>query len=174
MASPSPENKDKKPENPSRPSGKQPSDEEAPRSSSFGPWLLILIVLFVVVIWMYMKNPANQGSSVKYSFFLEQLSKDKIESVTFHGDILTGTWKDIPENPEEGGSDLSETFNVRLPRSVVEGDQLLDELLAKDTNGKRKYEIEIDSEDTGGGMGTQIFMWLLIPLLLLGFFLPLC
>ncbi|GAB4159801.1 MAG: ATP-dependent zinc metalloprotease FtsH [Planctomycetaceae bacterium] len=171
MAPPSSENKEKKSSPPPRIPGNRTPEEGIPKPGSFGPWLLILIVLFMVVIWMYMKNPANTGTTVKYSFFWEQLTrKDNVESVTFHGDILTGKWREIPENPEEEGGELSEYFNTRLPRSAVEGDHLLNELLAYDSTGKRKYNVEVESKDSGSGLGTQLFLWLFIPLLLFGFF----
>eukprot|EP00913_Durusdinium_trenchii_P008911 g8377.t1 len=145
----------------------------------FGPFLLVLIALFAIAIWMYLRLPSNQGATVKYSFFWEQVTRhNNVKEVTLHGDVLTGTWRTPPDDPkaekpkdDEEAKKLPEKFNTRLPKSVVDSGQLTSELLAVDKDGKRKYDIAIDSEDSGGGMGTQLLLWLIVPVLLIGFFL---
>lgn len=187
MESPSSENNDKTPRKPeqqqsptppsSRGRNRPQEQENAPRSNMFGPLMLILIALFAIAIWMYMRLPSNRGATVKYSFFWEQVTKhDNVKEVTIHGDVLTGVWREPPVDPNTKVSDgeekkkLPENFNTRLPKSVLDSGQLMNELLAVDKDGKRKHDISVDSEESGGGMGTQIFLWLIIPVLMIGFF----
>jgi len=142
-----------------------------PRPSS-GPWLLLLLVLVGIIVWMYVQNPANKGSRVDYSFFHEQLTQENnVEEITFHGEVVTGKWKKPPENPDpESDEKLSETFNTRLPPPVLQTDALYNELMARDESGKRKYDVVVKSEESGTGFGMQLFLWLLIPLMLIGLF----
>ncbi|MCH8830084.1 MAG: ATP-dependent zinc metalloprotease FtsH [Planctomycetes bacterium] len=166
MESPSAENKDQKPSgSPQRPAGKPSAGEDSPRRSPFGIGLLVLIVIFAFAIWFWMKRPSNTGSRIKYSFFKQQLSAGKegnIKEVTFHGQILTGKWKKTPDNPDaDDDSDLKDEFNCELPFRD-EGMQNLIALL-------EKQKVEFDAKESGG-MGSQVLLWLFIPILLLVFF----
>ena len=84
MSSPSPE-KPTEPDTPPRPPRKSASGDEPPsRPTSSAPWLFLLIILLVVVLWFYLRNPANKGSRVDYSFFLEEVRQnDNVSEVTF-------------------------------------------------------------------------------------------
>jgi len=166
MSSPSPEKpNDPKSSPPRRPKPPRPGDDK-PRGSSF-PWLFLLIVLFIIVVWIYMRNPRNQGSRVDYSFFHQQLRENNIKEVTFHGEVLTGEWKKPPKDPKTDET-LKETFNTSFPNRA--SDAVLAELMARDEKGNRKYDVIVNSEDSGTGFGTQLFLWLLIPLVVLGLF----
>ena len=174
MESPSPEKNEQKSPTPQPPSdGKRSSDDEnAPRSGMFGPLMLVLIALCAIAIYMYLQLPTNQGTTVKYSFFWEQVTKDNVKEIKFHDDVVTGTWKEPPADPKADADEdkkLDEKFNTRVPKSVLVSGQLMQELQAKDATGKPKYAIEIDAEKSDGGFGSQIFLWLIIPILLIGF-----
>ncbi|MFH1302660.1 MAG: ATP-dependent metallopeptidase FtsH/Yme1/Tma family protein, partial [Planctomycetota bacterium] len=98
MASPSENPQD----NP--PKGKAPqklSGKENQGVPSTGPWLIILLILVVGSLIMMKTSPENTGSKVDYSFFITELQRGNVETVDFHGDILTGKWKIRPENPDK-------------------------------------------------------------------------
>ncbi len=135
-------------------------DDDAPRSLSAGPWLLVMLVLIVVFLWAWRKTPANTGSRVTYGFFSKQLEASNISEVKFHGQVLTGKWKTIPKGPD--GETLQDTFNTFIPRSAAEDPELTRVLLAKGA--------QVDAEESDPGVGTQLFFWMLGPLLIVGFF----
>ena len=173
MTSPSPEKPNDPKSPPPRLPKRPPSGDEQPRGSSFS-WfslLLILAVLFGVFLWM--RSPGRQGSRVAYSFFEEQLRKNNVEEVTFHGDILTGKWKTAPKDPDakdpKSEAVLDGAFNTRFPERAA--DAVLAEMMAKDAKGNRKYDVKVKSEEGGSGFGTTLFLWLLVPLIVLGLFL---
>ena len=70
---------------------------------NFGTMTMILLVVAVILAVMaWRSSPSNHGSTIPYSYFFQQLEKDRVASVTFHSDILTGTWKAIPTETPEG------------------------------------------------------------------------
>jgi cell division protease FtsH len=167
MASPPPESEhptNGEPEQqPSEPgSRKRKLGETMTRPPSSFPWLLVVLLMGIGLIWWYQQSPSNTGSRIKYSFLLDQLNKENIKDVKFHGEILTGTWESVPNNPEPKGKKLEDQFNTRLPRPALEDSDLTNQLV--------KHKVEIDSEPTDGGLGFQLFFFLLIPLGMLAFF----
>lgn len=163
MASP-PENPQENP-----PKGKAPQKQSGKDSQgaapSTGPWLIILLILVVGSLIMMKTSPENTGSKVDYSFFISELKRGNVESVDFHGDILTGKWKIRPENPtdkEKKEEKLEEEFNTVLPSQPVEDRDLVPELI--------KQKVEFKAESTNVGIGTYIIPWLIGPLLIIGFF----
>ena len=136
-----------------------------------GPLMFILIFLIIMVLYFYKTNPSFYGSSVEYSFFRDQLNapadpmaegndQSNIEKLEFVGQRLIGTWKTIPTNPEPDGSALSKEFNTVQPS--VEDRQLIADL--------RRQKVPFKAKDTTPSMGGQLMMWLIGPLLLIGFF----
>ncbi|HBL48070.1 MAG TPA: cell division protein FtsH, partial [Planctomycetaceae bacterium] len=94
------------PENPQTnpPKGKAPQKQpgkETQNAPSTGPWLIILLILVIGSLMMMKSSPENTGSKVDYSFFVSELKRGNVDSVEFHGDILTGKWKTRPENPDK-------------------------------------------------------------------------
>jgi cell division protease FtsH len=175
MSSPTPEkpsdSKSPPPRPPSRMAAKRPpSGDEPPRGPSI-PWFPIVVIVAILVgVYLWMRSPGRQGSRVAYSFFEEQLRQNNVEEVTFYGDILTGKWKKPPKDPEsDSDAKLEEKFNTRFPERAA--DAVLAEMMAKDAKGKRKYDVKVKSEESGSGLGATLFLWLLIPLVLLAVFL---
>ena len=167
MASPPPENEQPTNGAPE----KQPSDplnrkrklgESMTRPPLSFPWLLIIIVMGISLIWWYQQSPSNTGTRIKYSFLLDQLEEDNVKDVKFYGEILTGTWNTPPNDPEKEGKKLKDQFNTRLPRPALADSNLITLL--------DKHDVVIDSEPTDGGLGFQLFIFLIIPLGMLAFF----
>jgi len=161
MTDPTPDNEQKKPSK-FRERGSR-SGDDAPRSASPLPWLLLLVIAVVLIFVMMNRSPENTGTRVPYSFFIEQLdAKNNVAEAHSFGEILTGKWREIPANPDPDGDPLEEEFNTNLPPLQVE-DRTLVPLL-------RKNNVKYESEKVSVGMGTYMFLWLLAPLMLLGVF----
>src|ERR1700690_462266 len=73
--------------------------DEPPRSMSAAPWLLLLGLVTVALLWFSFKGPGDTGTRVNYSFFRKQVDEGNVKSVKFYGEILSGKWKKIPPNP---------------------------------------------------------------------------
>jgi len=168
MSSPSPEKPNDPQSPPPRFPKRPPSGDEPPRGPSI-PWFpIVVIVAILVAVYLWMRSPGRQGSRVDYSFFEEQLRQNNVEEVAFHGDILTGKWKKAPKDPESD-AELDEKFNTRFPERAAQS--VHDALMARDEKGKRKYDVKVKAEEGGTNLGATLFLWLLIPLVLLGLFL---
>ena len=149
------------------PPGKRPprrdSGDEAPRPGFSSGWLIVIVLLGFLMIYMYQQNPENTGRTVDYSLFLDQVEKKNVSEVTFHGDVLTGKWKNPPQDPEKSEEPLPEEFNTVIPPTALQDSSLENKL--------RKAGIKITAKSSSTGMGTQFLFWMLLgPLLLIGFF----
>ncbi|MAG93967.1 MAG: cell division protein FtsH, partial [Planctomycetaceae bacterium] len=130
------------------------------------PWLLIIVVgMLVLYLMMADKSPESTGVRVDYWFFMEQLKQGEtgnVKEVMFHGHVLTGKWRKTPKNPDKDGPELTEEFNTYLPDSVVLTLDLEQELNARG--------VERSAESADPGIGAQLLVWMIGPLLLIGFF----
>ncbi|QDT27146.1 ATP-dependent zinc metalloprotease FtsH [Gimesia panareensis] len=144
----------------------KPSSKETQGAPSTGPWLIILLILVIGSLMLMKSSPENTGSKVDYSFFIKELKRGNVDSVDFHGDILTGKWKVRPKNPDDKDKKkddkLAEEFNTVLPSHPVEDRDLVPELI--------KQNVTFKAESTSVGIGTYILPWLIGPLLIIGFF----
>ena len=95
------------------------------------------------------------------------MDKPNLKSVRFHGEIVTGEFAETPgadaglekQYPSDG-SDLR--FNTVLPSVGMRDAALLDRL--------ESQGVDVTADRTSVGMGTQVAVWLLIPLVfVLGF-----
>src|SRR5580658_8319303 len=107
MDSPTPVNRPN-PTPPRRPAKRR--FDEPPRSMSFAPWLLMLGLVAIAVIYVF-RGPGNTGARVSYSFFQSQLEKGNVKSVKLYGETMTGVWKKIPAPPNANSEKLTEDFN---------------------------------------------------------------
>jgi cell division protease FtsH len=124
---------------------------------------LLLFLLLAVFVFNFVGSPTNYGNQVAYSFFFDQLEANNIEKIHIHrGEIVTGEWKNPPANPEEEDETLEKEFNTVLPPPQLEDRALLPLL--------REKGVEYDQESTSVSFGTQMLVWLLIPVLFLFFF----
>ena len=155
----------KQPPSGNKPPGNPPQrskPEEPQRAGTPGSFVLILILLGIVgMIWLYSQSPANTGSEVTAAFFYDQLKADNVSEVHFIGNVVTGKWKETPANPDADQGELQDEFHTTLTPPSIQDEELLPLL--------REKGVTYDSEDTSVGMGTQLLLWMVGPLLLLFF-----
>jgi cell division protease FtsH len=165
---PNPEKK-KKPSRQSAPDDFDKRDRGPDRDSDEGsrppypiPWLLIMVLTGILVFYLFQDNPGSHGKRVRFDFFSTQLNAENVKSVKFHKDILTGEWKTPPKDPDEPKETLPEQFNVVLPMTVLQDPTFTDKLEAKGA--------KVDAEPSSTSDGNQLILWLIGPLLIIGFF----
>ena len=123
MSSPPPEKPSPGP--PGKRPPKRPEGDEAPRPGFSSGWLILIVIFGLLLIYMYQTNPQNVGRKVPYSFFLDQLEKKNVAEVTFHGEIVTGKWKELPPDPENSNETLSDSeFNTVVTPGAVADSRL--------------------------------------------------
>ena len=143
-----------------KPPGNKPAGAPGGESRrlNFGSITMILLVVAAVLAVLAWRNsPSNFGTTIPYSFFFQQLEKDGVRSVTFHSDILTGTWKAVPvEIPEGFTGTLAKQFNTVLPPETARDDQLVPKLKQKGA--------KIEATPLSVVNGSDLFLWVLMPL----------
>jgi cell division protease FtsH len=138
------------------------TDDEPKRSSFPASWVILFLILTLGFVWMWQASPSNQGKRVSYIFVWRQAEEGKIAKVTYHGELLTGTWKDEKGtvDPEDPKKVLPANFNTILP--LKQDDDLLRLL--------REKGVKISAEPQDPGLGMTLLLWLSGPLLILGVF----
>lgn len=119
----------------------------------------MVLVLIFLSMWLWRQSPSTKGDAVPYMFVWNQIQDENVKDVMFHGERLTGTWKKIPPHPTKANGKLSENFNTVLP--MRQDDELLPLMRSKG--------VQISAEPQDPSFGTAILMWLLGPLMLIGF-----
>jgi len=119
---------------------------------SAAPWLLLLGLVTVALLWFSFKGPGDTGTRVNYSFFRKQVDEGNVKSVKFYGEILSGKWKKIPPNPPPDVAKLTEDFNIILPPGISAEPNFWDEL--------RKKGIEVDAAPREPSYAQQTIFWL--------------
>jgi cell division protease FtsH len=105
-------------------------------------------------------SPSNFGSTVPYSFFVQQVESGNVKSVRFHGETLTGTWNKIPEKPPAGfQGKLRADFNTILLPVYAHDDELASTL--------KRNHVDIEASPTTISRGAELFIWLAMPALFL-------
>jgi len=138
--------------------GEGPGSDQ--RRRNFSTMMILGLIGFALLAWMFFSSPANHGSTVPYSFVKQQLESDNIESVRFQGEFMIGEWRKIPEvSPKGFTGKLSKKFNTVLPPERVRDNELVPDL--------DKKQVEVDNAPTSVDNGTQILIWVLLPLVLL-------
>ena len=127
------------------------TDDEQPRRPGIGaPWFVLLILLGMLALWSWQRSPSNHGHTISYSQLLDELDGKNLESVRFHGEIVTGEFLGVPGSSEElktqytGKSDLR--FNTVLPSVGGRDAALLSRL--------RAQGVQVTADRTAVGMGT--------------------
>ena len=146
-----------------------PPEDGQPRRS-MAPWVLLLLVLGMLAFWSWQRSPSNHGSTISYSEFRNELDNKNLKSVRFHGEIVTGEFR-VAREPDEksagaaaGAAAKTEDlrFNTVLPSVGMRDTALLEKLAAQ--------SVDVNADQTAVGLGTQMAVWLLIPLVfILGF-----
>ena len=140
------------------PSHNKPTDGQGgdPRRRNFGTMIILGVIGFALVMWMFYSSPSNYGSTVPYSFVKKQLQADNIERVRFQQEFMTGEWKVIPEAPKSFTGKLSKKFNTVLPPERMRDNEFVADL--------DKKEVQVESTPTAVDNGTQLLIWILLPL----------
>ena len=149
-------------EKPQKPVKKKPNNESGDGQRSNLSTFLIIGLIVTMALFLMSRGAANVGSRVGYSYFFEELEKGNVAEVFGDGGILTGKWVETPEPEGEDAKPLDEEFNTVLPQNYVVDTDLIPVL--------REQDVKFAFKDKEVGLGTQIFVWLLIPFLFLGFF----
>ncbi len=127
---------------------------------SFAPWLLMLGLVAIAVIYLF-RGPGNTGTRVSYSFFEEQVEKGNVKTVKAYGENLTGVWKKIPPPPTPNGEKLTEDFNTILPEGVAKDRTFWDDL--------RKKVGDVDNAAREPSYAQQTLFWLVGSVILVFF-----
>jgi len=124
--------------------------------------LLLLVLAAVISVLAWSSSPTNHGTTVPYSFFREQLAAGIVQSVTFHGEVLTGRWNPVPATaPAELTGKLMPQFNTVLPPDSATDSQLMQELL------RQKVSV-VSNQVPPVGLG-DLFIWVFLPVIFLFF-----
>ncbi len=119
----------------------------------------MLVLLLFLSFWLWRQSPANTGDTVSYMFVWKQVEADNVLSVKFYGERLTGKWKKVPQHPTDDRAKLRTDFNTVLP--MREDHDLLDLM--------RQHGVQISGQSQDPGFGGTLLLWMLGPLLLIGF-----
>lgn len=152
-----------------KPSGQQPQKspndkkpEEQRRGS--GPMTLILIGLLLFALFLMFNGGGAVGVTVPYDLFFRQLKKENVESVSVHGEIVSGKWKRIPEGddvPEDLVGKLTEEFNTVMLSPFAGESSLAVELERQSEEGLLK----MTNQRQTMSRGVEFLTYLSIPLL---------
>jgi cell division protease FtsH len=149
MDSPTPANRPN-PTPPRRPTPRRRFDEP-PRSMSFAPWLLMLGLVAIALIYLF-RGPGSTGTHVDYSFFDDQVDKGNVKSVKIYGETLTGVWRKIPA-PPAGVEKMTEEFNTVLPERLSSDPTFLQNL--------KKKNVEVAATPREPSYAQQTLFWLI-------------
>jgi cell division protease FtsH len=128
---------------------------------SAAPWLLLLGLMTVALLWFTFKGPGETGTRVTYSFFRKQVDEGNVKSVKFYGEVLSGKWKKIPPNPPPDVPKLTEDFNLVVPPGVSAEPNFWDEL--------RKKGVDVDAAPREPSYAQQTIFWLVVSVGLIFF-----
>ncbi|MGC1275834.1 MAG: ATP-dependent zinc metalloprotease FtsH [Planctomycetaceae bacterium] len=148
-------------ERPPRPTGRRRTNDEEPRPSSTSPWLLGLVLAVSVIVLLWSQSQTGSGDRVDYSYFLAQVDAGNVKSAKFSGETLTGEWVTPPERKVDGKLEkLDKEYSTVVPPYAFYDGKLGELLAAKG--------VDVSSESTSVGIGTQVLLFVAAPLLFLG------
>jgi len=161
MSSPPPSAPPSK-DGPSRPAGprRRPGAEE-PKPASTSPWLLGLLLAVSAVVILWSQSRSGSGTEVDYSYFLQQLDQNNVDEVNFVGpDTINGKWKTIPTETVEGKRLAEKEFHTDVPATAIYNPYL--------QNAIQEKKVKQSSESTNVSLGTQMLIFVGLPLMFLG------
>ena len=152
----------------SGPTGGSDSDngQQRPRSVPH-PKVLFLLAAIVALVVLFSSQQTETRSDLTYRFFLDQLDKGSIASLTAQGQVLLGEFKkdQAPKdpNPKQGekAKPLNQKFRVVMP-SKDTFNELTPELRAKDVD----FKVDEPTDNTG----LLVFTYLIYVLVPVAFF----
>ena len=143
-----------------------PGSPDSPRPGrGFGMMPLFVVASLLMLGWFMFNSPMSHGTRVPWNYLRQQIIDENVKSLTAHrmenGDVINGSWKIIPtEKPQGLQGDLKEDFNCVPLRGWNEDPGLRDAL-----NQINPLVVEQDTMT----VGTQITLWMLLTLLMVGF-----
>ncbi len=158
MESPSqePDRDSNRPRNrPSRPG------DEPPRVFPAGMLMLVIVMLIIALVWNF-SSSLMDGKKVDYSIFKEQLRADNVKSIVMTGHDFEGSWRKNPGTSDDEKKKFTDNFQTHMPEAFRDGDPELQELL-------KTKKVELRGETPNPVTGAQIFLWLILPLGMIGF-----
>ena len=158
MSSPPPPQKTDRP-NPNQGRRRRGANTEEQRPTSNTPWLLIVLVLAVGMILFWNGTPGGSGDTVDYSDFLKQVELGNVISVETSGESISG--RANAKFKSGSGQEVGPEFNTTAPAFSIYNPHL-DQLL-------REKGVRVKSESTSVGLGTQVLLFVAMPLLFLAF-----
>ncbi|HBS47857.1 TPA: hypothetical protein DEO28_00820 [Candidatus Dependentiae bacterium] len=130
------------------------------KNNSFWLVLVLLGIFFSYLIWFNQVNKTME--SIDYSEFVEQVDKGNIESVLIKSNHVQGAFKTPVNFKKEGQVKKVTNFDV----VVIPSDTLWDKLVDK------KVQVKVLSSETSQTAGwVFLFLTLILPLLIFGFFI---
>ncbi|HXY37642.1 MAG TPA: ATP-dependent metallopeptidase FtsH/Yme1/Tma family protein, partial [Planctomycetaceae bacterium] len=127
---------------------------------SFVPWLVMLCLVAIAVIWLF-RGPGNTGTRVSFGFFQSQLEKGNVKSVKVYGENLTGAWKKTPPPPTPNSDKLTEEFNTIIPEGVSRDPQFWQKL--------EKNVADYDAAQREPSYAQQTLFWLVASVVFIFF-----
>jgi len=150
---------DQKTDSKSGPRTKAPrrGPDEQQRPAFSGSWAIALVLLMIGLMWIWRQSPANTGSRVSYTFLWNEVEKRNVAKAEFHGEIVTGEFRQAPADPR-GKGQLQDQFNAVLP---VRDDETLLKFM-------RENGVEVTAEPQQVGFATQFLAFVAASVVTLG------
>lgn len=148
------ENGNQEPNNSQRPDQQEPPPGRMPP----GMMMLLIVGAGVLLIWS-LTSSHYAGTEVRYDFFITQLDGGNVAEVEATDDLVEGKWSEIP--PKDGDTEFQEEFHLILPIWAQEDPELRAKLA----------KVKQSAKPAGLATSTQIMLWLIMPAMLLVFFL---
>ena len=138
-----------------------------------GPNVWVLLAIFGTLALALFVLPSQGRSTISYSYFIEQIEKDNIESVQLGDQEATGAFLEEPVEPEyrdrngklvpgDPKKKLKKNFRVVLPRDGDSRGKLTDLL--------RNKKIHFENEPQSNALIMFYLLLLVVPIALLAFF----
>ena len=145
------------PEKSPRQQNSEPPGGEPRRMNFSSMTLIMLAVLAIISVMAWSTSPSNFGTTVPYSFVIEQIRNNNVRSVEFHGELLTGRWIETPAPAEDGPpGNLASNFNTVLPPQVAGQKDLLQQL--------EDHNVSVVANPVSVMGFGDLLIWILMPL----------
>ena len=151
-----------------RPSGQRGGKPGEEQRRGTGPTTLIIILLVLIALFFAFSGGAKRGDEVTYSFFWRQLKAENVESVTIHGEMLSGKWRKIPDPPKGKSGTLSKEFHAVL-LSPYTGDSNLSAELERQADLPGDDQLIFDAERQTMSRSMELLTYMSVPLIFLFF-----
>ena len=142
--------------------GKGKPKDDGPRRGPSAVWVIAALVALVAGLFFLERSAGEGGVEVGYDRFLAEAEAGNVDSATLSGEVVTGLWRRLPENPRKG-EEFGPRFRTVVPLPEIERGEPTATLL---TNGAR-----VDAERTQIDTVTYILIYAGMGVLMLFLFL---